>query len=84
MANDRTPKHKRIKREETGRDDWKLKAIERREENEKLRKELQSKENILLETQNQIQDLEAKLILQREKISEQDTMIANFKKKSVR
>jgi hypothetical protein len=84
MATDKTPKHKRIKRAETGRDDWKVKAIERREENEKLRKELQSKEDILLKTQNQIQDLEVKLILQSEKISEQDAMIANFKKKSVR
>lgn len=84
MATDRTPKHKRIKRAETGRDDWKLKAIERREENEKLRKELQSKEDILLETQNQIQELKDKLILQREKISQQDAEIANFKKKLVR
>jgi chromosome segregation ATPase len=83
MATDRTPKYKRIKRAETGRDDWKLKAIERREEIEKLRKELKSKEDILLETQNQIQELKDKLILQREKIFQQDAEITCFKKKLI-
>ncbi len=43
MATDRTPGHKRIKRAETGRDDWKMKATLRREENEKLTHELESK-----------------------------------------
>lgn len=42
MATDKTPKHKRIKRAEEGRDQWKIKALERREENEKLKSELNS------------------------------------------
>lgn len=40
MATDKTPTHKRIKRAEEGRNEWKVKALERREENEKLRLEL--------------------------------------------
>jgi archaellum component FlaC len=40
MATDKTPKHKRIKRAEEGRDQWKIKALLRREENEKLKSEL--------------------------------------------
>lgn len=42
MATKRTPDHKRIKRAEEGRDDWKVKALERREENQKLTTELNS------------------------------------------
>lgn len=42
MATDKTPKHKRIKRAEEGRDEWKIKALARREENEKLKSELYS------------------------------------------
>ena len=80
MANDRTPKHKRIKRADTGRDEWKLKAIERREENEKLKYELKSKEDLLLKAQNQIQKLESKLSFEKEKISEQNLLIENLKK----
>ncbi len=40
MATEKTPAHKRIKRAEIGRNDWKLKATERREEIVKLQKEL--------------------------------------------
>jgi hypothetical protein len=40
MATKKTPAHKRISRAETGREEWKLKAIERREEIEKLKKNL--------------------------------------------
>jgi archaellum component FlaC len=43
MATDKTPNHKRIKRAEEGRDEWKMKALSRREENEKLRSELSEK-----------------------------------------
>lgn len=42
MATDKTPDHKRIKRAEEGREDWKMKALLRREENEKLKSELNS------------------------------------------
>ena len=84
MATDRTPKHKRIKRAETGRDEWKLKAIQRREENEKLNYELKSKENLLLKAQNQIQELQSKLSFEKERISEQNLLIETLKKKSFR
>ena len=84
MATDRTPKHKRIKRAETGRDEWKLKAIQRREENEKLNYELKSKEELLFKAQNQIQELESKLSFEKEKISEQNLLIETLKKKSFR
>ena len=47
MATEKTPAHKRIKRAEIGRNDWKLKATERREEIVKLQKELESKEKKL-------------------------------------
>jgi hypothetical protein len=47
MATDKTPDHKRIKRAEEGRDEWKMKAIARREENEKLKLELNEKETYL-------------------------------------
>lgn len=40
MATDRTPDHKRIKRAEEGREQWKIKALLRREENEELKLEL--------------------------------------------
>lgn len=43
MATDKTPDHKRIKRAEEGRDQWKAKALSRREENEKLKSELNKK-----------------------------------------
>jgi hypothetical protein len=44
MATEKTPAHKRIKRAESGRDNWKIKALERREEIEQLKQELASKE----------------------------------------
>jgi predicted nucleic acid-binding Zn-ribbon protein len=43
MATERTPNHKRIKRAEEGREDWKTKALARREENEKLKSEINEK-----------------------------------------
>lgn len=84
MATDKTPKHKRIKRAETGRDDWKQKATTRREENERLKHELASKNVVLLKAINENQELENKLIAACKKISEQDKLIENLKKKSVR
>lgn len=43
MASEKTPAHKRISRAEKSRDDWKNKAQLRREENEKLKRDLESK-----------------------------------------
>lgn len=42
MATKKTPAHKRISRAEAGREEWKLKAVERREEIDKLKKELEA------------------------------------------
>jgi peptidoglycan hydrolase CwlO-like protein len=43
MATDKTPDHKRIKRAEEGREEWKMKALLRREEVEKLKLEINNK-----------------------------------------
>ncbi len=43
MATDKTPDHKRIKRAEEGREEWKMKALSRREEIVKLTLELNAK-----------------------------------------
>jgi len=43
MATDKTPDHKRIKRAEEGREEWKMKALTRRQEIEKLKLELNNK-----------------------------------------
>ena len=44
MATEKTPDHKRIRRAEQGRDDWKIKAQMRREEKDKLKRDLMIKE----------------------------------------
>ena len=82
MATDKTPPHKRIKRAEVGRDDWKIKATERREEIEKLKKELMSKEAALLQMMGQNQELKTALIKSDKQIQEQNKLIDTFKKKS--
>ena len=82
MATDKTPTHKRIQRAETGRDDWKLKATLRREENEKLKRELESKEAALAKMISQSHGLEDQLIASNKKIAEQDKLIESLKKKS--
>jgi len=42
MATEKTPAHKRISRAESSATQWKVKAIERREENEALREQLKT------------------------------------------
>ncbi len=81
MATEKTPAHKRIRRAETGRDDWKIKATERRVENEKLKKDLESKNATLSEMTNQILELKATLDTCSKQIREQDKLIDAFKKK---
>lgn len=75
MKKKRTPAHKRATRAERGRDEWKMKAIERREEAEKWKaaatrktdrvKELLQKqkqlESELMQSKHTIQDLENEL-----------------------
>lgn len=82
MATEKTPAYKRIQRAETGRDDWKMKALERREEVEKLKRELISKEKLLAEIINRNQELVINLKLSNEKINEQDKLIESLKKNS--
>lgn len=82
MATEKTPTHKRIKRAETGRDDWKVKALERREENEKLKHEIESKESRLSELTNLNLELKETLKAANKKITEQENLIECFKKKS--
>lgn len=82
MVTKKTPAHKRIKRAETGRDDWKIKATERREEIEKLRRELESKDVLMSEMSNRNQELETVIIKCSKQISDQDKLIESLKKKS--
>jgi len=61
MATDKTPDHKRIKRAEEGRDEWKIKALSRREENEKLKIELNEKKTRLTTICEQNKNLKSEL-----------------------
>jgi predicted nucleic acid-binding Zn-ribbon protein len=54
----RTPTHKRIVRAETGREEWKVKAVKRREEIQKLNqeiKDIKERNNHLAEQLNEAQ-----------------------------
>jgi len=82
MATDRTPAHKRIKRAEAGRDDWKMKALERREEIEKLKSHLKSQEECLLESTQRSQHFEEQLKAANKKLALQEKMLEELKKKS--
>ena len=52
MATEKTPAYKRIARAEQSSVDWKMKALERREENERLKKCLKTAESKVLELTN--------------------------------
>lgn len=81
MASDKTPAHKRIVRAEAGRTDWKMKALQRREENEKLKLDLGTKENRLLNLADKAKKLEAELEEANKKITHQEQIIDDLKKK---
>jgi hypothetical protein len=81
MATEKTPAHKRILRAEQGRDEWKIKAQLRREEKEKLKRDLQSKEAHIYELLEENQKAKDQLILLNKKIKEQDKLIEKLKKK---
>lgn len=81
MATEKTPTHKRIKRAETGREDWKVKALARREENVKLKNELVSKEQLLADTFARNHELTELLKTANKKIAEQDKLMEKLKKK---
>lgn len=81
MATDKTPADKRIRRAEQGRDQWKIKAQLRREENEKLARDLESKTARLSELLKENQQFKDQVTaLNREKRN-QEKLIENLKKK---
>ena len=75
MATDKTPDHKRIKRAEEGRNDWKMKALERREENVRLRIELNQK----IERVDSLYDQNNKL---KKELNEADKRVAKLEKEA--
>ena len=82
MATDKTPVHKRIQRAEEGRDEWRFKATQRREEIVKLKQELEAKSTNLSMTMHRNAELEALLHVANKKISKQEVLLSNSKKKS--
>lgn len=82
MVTDRTPPHKRIARAEKGRDEWKTKAITRREEAEKLQLDLELKETRLHYNNEQLKLLKEQLAAAKTLIAEQQQTIENLKKNS--
>lgn len=81
MATEKTPKHKRIKRAEEGRDQWKVKALERREENEKLKSELDKTVERFDSLCDQISGLKNELDVASKKIAKLEKEAEGFKKK---
>ncbi len=84
MATEKTPTHKRIKRAESGREDWKVKALERRDENQRLKSILKSKEDHLTELSALNKEHQAKLNEAEKKITKLENEIDNLKKKHLR
>lgn len=82
MATNKTPSHKRIQRAEDGRDDWKMKAMLRREEVVKLTQEIKTREDRLSEIMNRYNDLKKDLAAANKKIIKQENQIEDLKKKS--
>jgi predicted RNase H-like nuclease (RuvC/YqgF family) len=81
MVTERTPQHKRVKRAEEGRDTWKIKACERREEIERLKLELARKDERLSVQAEKIKNLEKNITSSNKTIEKQDQEIENLKKK---
>lgn len=81
MATDKTPDHKRIKRAEEGRNAWKIKALERREENEKLRLEINEKTERLDSLSDQNSRLEKELSEASKRIAKLEKEAESVKKK---
>lgn len=81
MVTDKTPPHKRIKRAELGRDQWKIKAQLRREENEKLKRELAAKTFLISELQDENEASQKQLALLQKELKEQSKLVESLKKK---
>lgn len=84
MATDRTPTHKRISRAEAGRDEWRGKAIERREESERLKRELASKNAALELLDCKYKELQEQLKQAVENLSRKEEEVEVLKKKHFR
>lgn len=81
MATEKTPAHKRIQRAEKGRDQWKIKAQLRREDNEKLKRELASKSTHISELIDENQTINNQLVVLKKQLKEQEKLIESLKKK---
>lgn len=81
MATDKTPADKRIKRAEQGRDQWKIKAQLRREENEKLARDLESKTARLSELLEENQQFKDQVTALNKEKKTQEKLIEYLKKK---
>ncbi len=81
MATERTPTHKRIKRAEEGRDNWKSKALARREENEKLKSDINEKVERLDMLSEQNSKLKKELDEASKKIAKLEKEAEAYKKK---
>ncbi len=82
MVTDKTPPHKRIARAEKGREEWRTKAIARREEAEKLKLDLELKDTRLHHANEQLKQLKEQLAIAEHQINDQQKMIENLKKNS--
>lgn len=82
MATEKTPAHKRIRRAEQGRNEWKIKAQLRREEKEKLQRDLQLKEVLISKLTEENQTVKDQIVLFQKKLKEQDKLIEKLKKNS--
>lgn len=81
MATEKTPTYKRIQRAETGRDDWKMKAMLRREEIEKLKLDIKSYDVKLKDLTDQNEARKQKLIEAENEMVRMKKEIENLKKK---
>lgn len=82
MATDKTPDHKRIKRAEEGREEWKVKALLRREEVEKLKLELNNKTERSDSLYIQNNNLKKELNEADKRIAKLEKEVEDLKKKS--
>jgi hypothetical protein len=80
MASEKTPQYKRVKRAEEGREDWKAKALERREEIQRLTLELARKNERLLGLNLELKELKKKNTTVENKLTKQLTEMEYLKK----
>ena len=81
MATEKTPPYKRIKRAEEARTNWKVKASERREENERLKLELARKDECLAQQRLEIIEIKKRIATADKLIIKNQHEIEGLKKK---